>query len=218
MKRQIISLALMITPLAPAMAQTVQSAPGEVQIRLRQRYEDDLNREYERAINRWAEQVPAVPGQRNGGAGGRGGGLGVAGGAWWTNPNLVARLGLTDDQKTRIEKAFENHRQDLVTKSGVVEKEEQQLARLLESDPLDRNAVFSQIDRVIQARNDLERTNSAMTLEMREVLTRAQWLQLPQMSTGRFYWNTTQPPAVISPTVPEGQRGRGVRGGGQRQQ
>src|SRR5262245_23647463 len=29
-----------------------------------------------------------------------------------TNPNLVARLGLTDDQKTRIERAFENHRQD----------------------------------------------------------------------------------------------------------
>ena len=34
------------------------------------------------------------------------------------------------------------------------------------------------IERVIQARGELERTNSKMTLEMRQNLTRAQWLQL----------------------------------------
>src|SRR5438876_2786141 len=30
--------------------------------------------------------------------------------AWWTNTALVQRLGLTDDQKAKIERAFENHR------------------------------------------------------------------------------------------------------------
>src|SRR5262245_10010303 len=35
------------------------------------------------------------------------------GGAWWTNAALVERLGLADDQKAKIERAFENHRQKL---------------------------------------------------------------------------------------------------------
>ena len=101
-------------------------------------------------------------------------------GAWWTNTALVARLGLTDDQKTKIERAFENHRLDLESKTALLQKEETQLTRLLDSDPIDRNAVYMQIEHVIQARGDLERTNSVMTLEMREYLTRDQWMQLPR--------------------------------------
>src|SRR5262245_9825311 len=32
----------------------------------------------------------------------------AVGGAWWTNTALVERLGLTDDQKAKIERAYEN--------------------------------------------------------------------------------------------------------------
>ena len=99
-------------------------------------------------------------------------------GAWWTNTALVTRLGLTDDQKTKIERAFENHRARITSATELLEREEAQLARLLAADPIDRNAVLSQIDRVVQARGEVERANSAMTLEMREYLTRAQWMQL----------------------------------------
>jgi len=99
-------------------------------------------------------------------------------GAWWTNTALVQRLGLTDDQKAKIERAFENHRQNIVSSTELLEKEEAQLARLLEADPVDRNAVLTQIDRVVQTRGDMERANSVMTLEMRQYLTRAQWMQL----------------------------------------
>ncbi len=110
----------------------------------------------------------------------------ASGGAWWTNTALVQRLGLTDDQKTRIERAFENHRSRLASTTELLEKEEAQLARQLETEPLDRNAILTQIDRVIQARSEVERENSAMTLEMREVLTRQQWIDLPKSdSLGR---------------------------------
>ena len=124
-------------------------------------------------------------------------------GAWWTNASLVARLGLTDDQKVKIERAFENHRLDLESKTALLQKEETQLTRLLDSDPIDRNAVFTQIERVIQARGDLERTNSVMTLEMREYLTRDQWMQLPRSVNVKKYM-----------VVPKGdeQGGRGQRG------
>ena len=140
----------------------------------------------------------------------RGGGRGAAlGGAWWTNTALVTRLGLTDDQKLKIERAFENHREKIASSTQLLDKEEAQLARLLEAEPLDRNAVLTQTDHVIQARGELERANSAMTLEMRESLTRAQWMQLPQTSVGL---NFTRSPVRV-PIPPGAAGGPGQRGG-----
>jgi Spy/CpxP family protein refolding chaperone len=128
---------------------------------------------------------------------------------WWTNTALVARLGLTDEQKTRIERAFENHRENLASNTELLNKEEAQLGRFLEAESIDRGAVLSQIDRVIQARGEVERVNAAMTLEMREVLTSAQWKQLqPAAGVIRFSPN---------PAPPGGAGARGQRSGGQRQ-
>src|SRR5690349_17885065 len=67
----------------------------------------------------------------------RGGGAASLNGAWWTNTALVQQLGLTDDQKAKIEKAYENHRQNIVSSTQVLDKEEAQLARLLDSDSID---------------------------------------------------------------------------------
>jgi hypothetical protein len=148
-------------------------------------------------------------------------------GAWWTNNGLVERLGLSDDQKSKIEKAFENHRQAIVTSTAGLEKEEAQLARLLDAETIDRNAVLSQIDRVMQARNEMERESSVMTLEMREYLTRAQWSQLqalqPSVGVGysipgiRVYpaqrfggrGGASAPPTTTSPPEPGARRGGG---------
>ena len=145
------------------------------------------------------------------------------GGAWWTNAALAARIGLTDDQKAKLQRAFENHRQSLASNSETLSKEEAQLAKLLDAETIDRNAVLAQIDRVAQARSELERTNAAMTLEMREALTRAQWMQVPQLPVGANLWlrgpNGTvwlEPPAGIRGGGGRGQRGDGARGDGQR--
>jgi len=132
--------------------------------------EDRINRarEEERAQNLVARRV-ARPNPN---------GALVGGGAWWTNTTIVAELGLTEDQKTKINRAFENHSRTIVYNSGQLEKEEMQLARLLEAEPIDRTAVSNQTNRVIQSRGEVERETAAMTLEMREQLTRAQWMKL----------------------------------------
>jgi hypothetical protein len=103
--------------------------------------------------------------------------------AWWTNAALVARLGLTAEQMKKVEATFDQYRQAIVQNTTDLAREEAALERLLETDPLEPAKIISpQIDRVIQARGELERTNSKMTLEMRQSLTRAQWVQL-QMET-----------------------------------
>jgi Spy/CpxP family protein refolding chaperone len=132
--------------------------------------------EYKERVSQYILQLSQQRG--GGGRGAAPGGPADISGAWWTNTALVQRLGLTDDQKTKLEAAYENRRQQIVSATDAVEKEEGQLTKLLEADPVDRNAVLAQIDRINQARSDLERINSLMTLDMREVLTRVQWLQL----------------------------------------
>jgi len=151
--------------------------------------------------------APLVPGQTPGG-----GGLGAgainrwpAGAAWWTNSGLVARLGLTDDQKRKIEATFEQYRQTLVQNKTDLEKEEAGLARMLEAEPLEPvRTITAQIERVVQARAEMERTNSKMTLEMRQNLTRSQWVQLQS--------ETAQP--NLTPVTPAAGRssGRGPAG------
>jgi len=105
--------------------------------------------------------------------------------AWWTDTALMTRLGLSEVQKARIENIFQTHRQNLTTSKDALEKEEAQLSKLLAADPIDRPSVFAEINKVIQARSDMERVNATMTLEMREQLTPAQWTQLQTQPTGQ---------------------------------
>ena len=180
-------------------------------------------------LQRAREQLIQQQQQFQQGGGGRGAAPGVATpfgvqprilerftAAWWTNANTVALLGLSDDQKSKIEKVYESHKQNIATGSELVGKQEAQLATMLAADPVDHNAVLGQIDRVAQARADLERTNSGMTLEMREVLTAAQWTQLQKLPAPGLIYTPFGPVANPREGGP-GQRNGGQRGG-QRQQ
>ena len=131
--------------------------------------------------------------------------------AWWTNTTLVTRLGITPDQKARIERTFENHRPKLETARATLEKEEAQLGQLLNAESFDRNAALTQAFRVVQARSEMERENTLMAVEMREHLTLAQWAQLPQPSLSLSYTRNELNRRVRSqePTV---DGGRGPRG------
>jgi Spy/CpxP family protein refolding chaperone len=196
-RRNVITVSVLLGVLC--VAATVQSqVPGNP---------PDRMREYESLLNQYSTGLRFFQSSR----------VGV--GAWWTNTALTARLELTDDQKAKIERTFENHREKIVSTTELLEKEEAQLGRLLDAEPIDRNAILSQTDRVIQARGDVERVNAAMTLEMREHLTRAQWLQLPRTATPTFF---AVPPTggrggrgapVTIPGATPGERGRGGRGG-----
>jgi Spy/CpxP family protein refolding chaperone len=97
---------------------------------------------------------------------------------WLQNPFMLSSLGLTDEQRSRIDATLEAYSLNIAARTEQMEKEESLYNALLEADQVDRNAALAQLDRVIQARAELERANAAMTLEMREYVTQAQWIQL----------------------------------------
>jgi len=105
-------------------------------------------------------------------------GYGVKSGKWWTSPDMAQKLNLTDDQKRRMDDIFQQHRLRLIDLQASLEKEEVSLEPLVGADQPDDAKVFAQIDRVAQARAELEKANSRMLWQVRRVLTPDQWKQL----------------------------------------
>ena len=99
-------------------------------------------------------------------------------GRWWTDPALVQKLGLTTDQQKRIDTLFQQSRLKLIDLSAALQKEEAIMEPLVEADRPDESQVLAQIDRVAQARAELEKANARMLLGFRGVLTQDQWKKL----------------------------------------
>ncbi len=99
-------------------------------------------------------------------------------GRWWSDPALVDRLGLTADQQKRIDAQFQQSRLKLIDLSASLQKEEAILEPLLEADPPEESKILLQIDRIAQARAELEKANARMLLGFRAVLSQDQWKKL----------------------------------------
>jgi periplasmic protein CpxP/Spy len=105
-------------------------------------------------------------------------------GRWWANPATVQRLGLTEDQQKKIEEVFGQSRLKLIDLSASLQKEEAILEPLLDADPPEEPKILAQIDRVAQARAELEKANARMLLGFRTVLTQDQWKKLQLQPRG----------------------------------
>ncbi len=125
-------------------------------------------------------QGPGAPGRRGpGGPGGPGGGLHVGPpGRWWDDPDFVKRLGLSSDQQKKMDEIFNTNRLKLIDQFATLQKEEAIMEPLVASDPPDEARLLAQIDRVAQARAELEKANARMLLGIRRELTHEQWVKL----------------------------------------
>lgn len=90
----------------------------------------------------------------------------------------MQKLALSEDQQKKIEAEFQQRRLKLIDLSAAVEKQEAMLEPLLAVDQPDEKKVLAQIDKVAQARAELEKENAAMLLGFRRVLTVEQWKKL----------------------------------------
>jgi Spy/CpxP family protein refolding chaperone len=97
---------------------------------------------------------------------------------WWNNPRMVERLKLTDDQRKAMDAIMLEHRVKLIDLRANLEKAELAMQPLMSADTPNDAAITAQIDKVVQARGDLERANSRFLLAIRDKLTPDQWKQV----------------------------------------
>jgi Spy/CpxP family protein refolding chaperone len=135
--------------------------------------------------------------------------LGLREGRWWNNPSLVEKLKLTDDQRKAMDQILLDHRKDLIDKRATLEKAEVDLEPLMQDDQPNESKVLAQIDKVAQARAELEKANARFLLALRARLSAEQWKQLKAERSERMdrrLWRQPRdggrPPAPPAPPPP----------------
>jgi Spy/CpxP family protein refolding chaperone len=106
-------------------------------------------------------------------------------GRWWNDPQVIEKLNLTDDQRKSMDDILQQHRDNLIDMRASVEKAEGALESLMSVDQPNESAVLAQIDRVAQARAELEKANARFLLALRAKLTPDQWKQLQAIRSER---------------------------------
>src|SRR5580698_6650267 len=101
-------------------------------------------------------------------------------GTWWRNPEMVQKLGINGDQLIKIEVIFHQQRLQLVDLDAALRKEEITLEPLMSADSPDETQTLAQIDKVAQARAELEKANARFLFRIRRVLTADQWKKLQE--------------------------------------
>jgi Spy/CpxP family protein refolding chaperone len=99
-------------------------------------------------------------------------------GRWWWNPQMVQTLGVSAEQQKKMDDIFQQHRLKLIDLNASVEREEVTLEPMMGADQPDEARIVAQIDKVAQARAELEKANARMLLGIRRVLTPDQWKKL----------------------------------------
>jgi periplasmic protein CpxP/Spy len=106
-------------------------------------------------------------------------------GKWWDNPQVAQQLGLSADQKKKMDDIFQQNRLKLVDLHAAVQKAEITMEPLVAADQPDVARIEKQIDNVAQARAELEKANARMLLGIRGVLTPEQFQKLQAQAGGR---------------------------------
>jgi protein CpxP len=119
-------------------------------------------------------------------------------GRWWNNPKVVDKLKLTDTQRKAMDDTLQQHRETLVDLRGSLEKAELELEPMMKEDQPNESQILAQIDKVAQARAELEKANARFLLAIRSKLTPEQWKQMVADRASR----------------PHGEWGRGAGPGG----
>jgi len=145
-------------------------------------------------------------------------------GRWWVNPRIVETLKISEDEQKALDGILIEHREKLIDLHAGLQKTELKLEELVEADKLDEAAITSQIDKVAQARAELEKANAHYLLAIWGMLTPEQRAQVKEYRSGqgpRYGWGQGQgqgqmrqrmmrpapgalpPAAPVAPAAPE---------------
>ncbi len=106
-------------------------------------------------------------------------------GRWWNNPRVAAELKLTDVQRKAMDQILFEHSEHLIDLQANLERANLGMEPLMNADVPNKAAIDAQIDKVVQARADLERADAHFLLALRMELTPEQWKQVQNFRARR---------------------------------
>ena len=101
-------------------------------------------------------------------------------GRWWDDKHFAKELKLRPEQQRGMDLAFEDNRANLLRRFEGLQQEEARMDALSRAKTPDEVALYSQIDRVAQARAELEKANTRYLLQIRGLMDADQIAKLEQ--------------------------------------
>jgi len=89
-------------------------------------------------------------------------------GRWWDDKKFAKNVKLRPEQQARMDAIFEQNRSALLSRLEAYQQAQRQMEDLSRSSSPDEGALFAQIDRMAQARAELEKANTHMLLQLRK--------------------------------------------------
>ncbi|MBS1815092.1 MAG: periplasmic heavy metal sensor [Acidobacteria bacterium] len=99
-------------------------------------------------------------------------------GRWWDDKKFSRSVGIDDDTRKRMDSIFNDNKGTLTDSFKSLQREEQTLGKLIDAKEPDEPAILAQIDRVAQARADLEKASTRLVLALRRSLSPEQQSKL----------------------------------------
>jgi hypothetical protein len=101
-------------------------------------------------------------------------------GKWWRRPEVIQMLSLSDEQQNRLEAISVKAANELIDLRGEVEKSNVALRAELDQPQLNREAIRRIAVHLNEARGRLFERELMMLVDMRSVLSDAQWNRMRQ--------------------------------------
>lgn len=95
-------------------------------------------------------------------------------GRWWDDRKLAHNLNLRSDQQKKMDDIFNSGKTNLLQLYSNLQREELHLGSMSSAELSDETKVFASIDRVAQARAELEKANAHILLQIRKELDASQ--------------------------------------------
>lgn len=103
---------------------------------------------------------------------------------WWENP-ITSGVDLSEMQRRQINRVIRDFRNRLVDARAAVEKAENDLEDVFNEETVDQSTGMHTIEELAEARANLTRAMSEMTLRLRAVLSPEQWEELQRRERDR---------------------------------
>jgi Spy/CpxP family protein refolding chaperone len=99
-------------------------------------------------------------------------------GKWWRRPDFIQRLGLSDDQQTKLDAIFRTAATELIDMRADAEKLSIAIRGELDQPQINRENLRKLANRLSDAQGKLFERELMMLVDMRSVLSDEQWARL----------------------------------------
>lgn len=137
-------------------------------------------------------------------------------GKWWQRPEIVRELGLTNEQRGRLDGIFRDSAPQLVGLRDATQQKAQELRAQIDRPVLDRDAIQRAAAEVSEARARLFERELMMLVEMRGVLNQQQWNRFRDNIENRQMQRRGAPGMMPGPGQGAGRGGMRPGGSGRR--